>query len=168
MSLTPDEIGGREFGFGLRGYDQDEVRAFLEQVAEQARRSSVPGDRHSDGAESLQRALDDAAEVRQRAAAEAEIVCSRVQAMLAASQEEAIRLVAEAHVRIERRGGHADSSPSGSGAASPTVEAVGETISSMVRAREEVLQQLLELRAQLDQAVLTAQADPVLGRTGQI
>jgi DivIVA domain-containing protein len=33
MSLTPDEIAAKEFLVGLRGYDKDEVRAFLRMVA---------------------------------------------------------------------------------------------------------------------------------------
>ena len=33
MSLTPDEIAAKEFLVGLRGYDKDEVRAFLQTVA---------------------------------------------------------------------------------------------------------------------------------------
>ncbi|MCU1454719.1 MAG: DivIVA protein, partial [Acidimicrobiales bacterium] len=35
MALTPDEIAGKEFLVGLRGYDKDEVRAFLTVVADQ-------------------------------------------------------------------------------------------------------------------------------------
>jgi DivIVA domain-containing protein len=34
MSLTPEEIAEKEFLVGLRGYDKDEVRAFLNQVAQ--------------------------------------------------------------------------------------------------------------------------------------
>jgi DivIVA domain-containing protein len=33
MALTPEEIAEKEFAFGLRGYDQEEVRAFLHLVA---------------------------------------------------------------------------------------------------------------------------------------
>lgn len=34
MSLTPEEIAEKEFLIGLRGYDKDEVRAFLRTVAD--------------------------------------------------------------------------------------------------------------------------------------
>ena len=34
MAITPDEIANKEFLVGLRGYDKDEVRAFLHQVAD--------------------------------------------------------------------------------------------------------------------------------------
>ncbi|MCU1352458.1 MAG: DivIVA protein [Acidimicrobiales bacterium] len=37
MALTPDEIAGKEFLVGLRGYDKDEVRAFLAEVADELR-----------------------------------------------------------------------------------------------------------------------------------
>ena len=33
MALTPEEIAEKEFAFGLRGYDLEEVRAFLHLVA---------------------------------------------------------------------------------------------------------------------------------------
>jgi len=154
MSLTPDEIADREFGFGLRGYDQDEVRSFLVEVAgelEHAREGAgSPGD----------------AEIQQNAEAAAEILRARSRAVLAAAQEEAIRLVAEAHVRIDRRAG-APTDPAGTDAPSSTVEAVGETISAMVRVRDQLLEQLIEVRSQVDEAVLVAQADPVLGRPAE-
>src|SRR5690349_7861438 len=35
MPFRPDEIADKEFLVGLRGYDKDEVRTFLRQVAEQ-------------------------------------------------------------------------------------------------------------------------------------
>ena len=34
MALTSSEIASKEFLVGLRGYDKDEVRAFLQAVAE--------------------------------------------------------------------------------------------------------------------------------------
>ena len=43
MALTPDEIAGKEFLVGLRGYDKDEVRSFLVTIAEQLR-TDVPAE----------------------------------------------------------------------------------------------------------------------------
>ncbi len=40
MALTPEEIGEKEFLVGLRGYDKDEVRAFLQQVSAEVRRAA--------------------------------------------------------------------------------------------------------------------------------
>ena len=42
MSLTPEEIAGKEFLVGLRGYDKDEVRAFLRTVSEAFAASAAP------------------------------------------------------------------------------------------------------------------------------
>jgi DivIVA domain-containing protein len=149
MALTPDQIATREFAVGLRGYDQDEVRSFLKEV----------GDDFADKA-----AHQDAAVIRQHAAAEAEMDRARARAVLAAAQKEALRLVSEAHVRIDRRGGAAEGSaetaPGGS-----TVEQLGEQISAMVRARDEVLDQLRTLRHKVGEAVEVAEADPVVGRS---
>jgi len=33
MAITSEEIAGKEFLVGLRGYDKDEVRAYLQTVA---------------------------------------------------------------------------------------------------------------------------------------
>ena len=33
MAITPEEIASKEFLVGLRGYDKDEVRAYLQTVA---------------------------------------------------------------------------------------------------------------------------------------
>lgn len=38
MALVPEEIAGKQFIVGLRGYDRDEVQAFLRAVAEELRR----------------------------------------------------------------------------------------------------------------------------------
>src|SRR5690606_27401848 len=98
MPLTPDQIADREFTFGLRGYDQDEVRAFLQLVAAEFGRAGAgavaepdtsdstatgggapAGDDDDDAAATatatliLQRAHDEAVELRQSATAEAEM-----------------------------------------------------------------------------------------------
>lgn len=174
MSLTPEEIAGKEFTFGLRGYDQEEVRAFLQLVATQV---ELVGD-GTDGAGAdvsedqaaraaavvLEHAHTEADEIRQSASAEAEMTRARARAVLAAAQDEALRLVAETHARIDRRFGGAGTEGAGGDAPASTVEQLGEEISAMVKARDDVLHQLQEVKERLDLAVTAAEADPVLGR----
>lgn len=177
MPLTPDEIVDKEFTFGLRGYDQDEVRAYLHLVAAAFSERSPVADA-ADGPVSeisettatanatvlLQKAHDEALEIRQSATAEAEMIRARARAILSAAQEESLRLVAEAHARIDRRGsGSGGPAPDGRGSGG-TVEQLGEEISAMVQARDEVLRQLREVKSRLDHAVEAAESDPVLGR----
>lgn len=179
MALTPDEIADKEFTFGLRGYDQDEVRAYLHLVAaafsEHARDAAdAAGTEISESTASsnakvlLQKAHDEAVEIRQSATAEAEMVRARARAILSAAQEESLRLVAEAHARIDRRTiGAGGTAPQGGGPGG-TVERLGEEISAMVQARDEVLRQLHDVKARLDHAVEAAEADPVLGRAAAV
>lgn len=175
MALTPDEIAEKEFAFGLRGYDQEEVRAFLHLVAAEVASGVVaPGPGVSgavtadavdaEAAQVLERANAEAAEVRRTAEADAEIIRSKAQAVLAAAEAAALRLVAEAHARIDQRTGPGpgpagvDAPPGGS----PTVEALGAEISALVNAREEILQQLQVVRSRVLAAVAAAEDEPVV------
>ena len=174
MPLTPDEIAEKEFTFGLRGYDHDEVRAFLLLVAanygEHGATASAPdaaahvGAAASQAAAILQKAHDEAAQIHQSATAEGEMIRARTRTLLAAAQDESLRLVAEAHARIDRRGAASGASPVSGDATGSTIEQLGEEISVMVQARDEVLRQLQEVQARVDHAVQTAEADPVLRR----
>lgn len=183
MTLTPEEIAEKEFAFGLRGYDQEEVRAFLLLVAAEVRSAAtVATDDEADAAapvaelteaqaagaaaQILQKAHDDAGEIVERAEVDAELTRSRARAILTAAQDEALRLVAEAHARIDRRT-VASNGVAVDHVASPTstVEQLGEEISAMVQARDVVLQQLQEAKALLDHTVEVAEADPVLRRS---
>lgn len=189
MALSPEEIADKEFAFGLRGYDQEEVRAFLHQVA--AEIASVTPTTGSDGdrggilvgssgaadaeaARVLERASAEAADLRQAAEADAEIVRDRAQAVLAAAEAAALRLVAEAHARIDQRFGNgAGADPGaadghlalGAGAGpngGPTVDALGAEISALVHARDEILGQLQVVRSRVLAAVEAAEAEPVV------
>lgn len=174
MALTPDEIAEKEFAFGLRGYDQEEVRAFLHLVAAEVASGAIPpapgggaipaGAVDAEAALVLERANAEAAEVRRTAEADAEIIRSRAQAVLAAAEAAALRLVAEAHARIDQRTGPgpgpvAGHPPSGG---SSTVEALGAEISALVNAREEILQQLQVVRSRVLAAVAAAEDEPVV------
>lgn len=181
MALTPEQIATKDFAVGLRGYDQDEVREYLHLVAAQltdsAKELASAADPAADisgaaaeanAASIIQRAHDEATEIRQSATAEAEITRARARAVLSAAQQEALRLVAEAHARIDRRGGGAvTESPDGSATGS-TIEQIGEQISAMVKARDDVLDQLQELQRRVESAVAVAEADPVLGRASVV
>ncbi len=130
MALTPAEIANKEFAFGLRGYDQEEVRAFLRLVAAEVSGgtvgstiSTVPATADADVGvdevalltpvgEDLARpgpsASQTAAEadaIRRAAEADAEIIRYRAEAMLVAAEAAALRLIAEAHARIDQRFG---------------------------------------------------------------
>src|SRR5690606_3938595 len=101
MTLTPEEIAEKEFAFGLRGYDQEEVRAFLLLVAAEfqaAPTGAAGGDAEDaepvaelteaqasgEAAKILQKAHDDAEEIRHGAEVDAEMTRSRARAILTA------------------------------------------------------------------------------------
>lgn len=177
MSLTPEQIAAKDFTVGLRGYDQDEVREYLQLLATEwpalganlaaSTADGSTGPALVSAAAVLERAHDESVEMRQSAAAEAEIARARARAVLSAAQQEALRLVAEAHARIERRGGPAPET-SEEPAPTSTIEQLGEEISAMVKARDEVLEQLQVVQRRVDGAVEAAAADLVLGRASAI
>ena len=196
MPLTPDEIADKEFSFGLRGYDQTEVREFLSLVASevaggiviaanlgdgtQTPGTGVQGDQGAEvvggdaaaaqAAAVLDRAHREAAEIRRSAEAEAEIMNGRTQAVLAAAEAAALRLVAEAQARIDQRlsalpsggVGGGDQSAIEAGGPSPTVDAISAEISALVAAREDILHQLQLVRSRVISAVEAAEADVAL------
>ena len=181
MALTPEEIAEKEFAFGLRGYDQEEVRAFLHLVAAEVASGAFgvgsPGSSATSGgdtattpvagggsvdteaAQVLERATAEAADVRRAAEADAEIIRSKAQAVLAAAEAAALRLVAEAHARIDQRFGPGasagDSADDAAAAGSPTIDA-------LVNAREDILLQLQVVRSRVLAAVEAAEAEPVV------
>jgi DivIVA domain-containing protein len=177
MALTPDEIAEKEFAFGLRGYDQDEVRAFLHLVAAQVAGGLIEpgaGDRPGgaepavpvdvESAQILERANREADDIRLAAEADAEIVRRRADAVLAAAEAAALRLVAEAHARIDQRigPGSGQAATEAPAPGSATVEALGAEISALVNAREEILQQLHVVRSRVLAAVAAAEDEPVV------
>ena len=120
MTLTPDEIAAKEFGLGLRGYDQHEVRVFLRLIAVQhglvvsadgetdgfgdavhqptgeTTPSMLPPvapmsiDGPSDAAIVLDRAHADADRLRAEAASEAEAIRADATSVLTAAQDQAL------------------------------------------------------------------------------
>ena len=188
MALTPEEIAEKEFAFGLRGYDQEEVRAFLHLVAAEVASGAFgvgsPGSSATSGgdtattpvagggsvdteaAQVLERAPADAADAPRPAEADAATIRSKAQAVLAAAEAAALRLVAEAHARIDQRFGPGasagDSADDAAAAGSPTIDALGAEISALVNAREDILLQLQVVRSRVLAAVEAAEAEPVV------
>jgi DivIVA domain-containing protein len=164
MPLTPDEIADKEFSFGLRGYDQTEVREFLSLVASEVAGGIVIAANLGDGTQTPGTGVqgDQGAEVVGGDAA--------AQAVLAAAEAAALRLVAEAQARIDQR---LSALPSGgvgggdqiaieAGGPSPTVDAISAEISALVAAREDILHQLQLVRSRVISAVEAAEADVAL------
>ena len=82
MPLHPDEIQNKEFDQAMRGYDKDQVRAFLETVASEHRDLQQAGNYEAVGAEVgriLQTVNDSAAALRAKADAEAEEILSKAE-----------------------------------------------------------------------------------------
>lgn len=177
MPLTPDEIAEKEFAFGLRGYDQAEVREFLTLIAAEVADGSLSGvpapltfspdaaGLEGEAAQVLERAHAEAAAIRRAAEADAEIAQSRAEAVLGAAESAALRLVAEAHARIDQRlAGLPSLEVSGTGsnvdaAPASTVDYLGAEISALVNAREDILQQLQLVRARVADALEAAEVD---------
>lgn len=204
MALTPEEIAGKEFGLGLRGYDQDEVRAFLRLVAAQpglaastdagvtpgavdrpeaevgveaevevgtaestaevgaaeSTMSAEPMDGAAEAAALLENAHTEASRLRTEAEADAEHIRTRAAAVLAAAQDEALRLVADTHARVEHRfqAGNGAGSSRGSSA---TVDELGAQIRTLIEVRDTTVEQVLELRRRLDSAIAETDAGRV-------
>lgn len=116
----------------------------------------------------LQRAHAEAAEIRQSATAEAEITRARARSMLVAAQEEVLRLIAEAHARIDRRSDGTSPDAGAAASSGSTIEQLGEEISAMVRTRDDVLAKLQELQRSVEEAVQAVETDPVLGRASSL
>ena len=185
MALTPEEIAAKEFGLGLRGYDQHEVRVFLRLIAVQqglavagdgeldvsgdtnarstgepmpstlTAASSAPIDGSGDAAIVLDRAHADADRLLREAAAEAEAIRADATAVLTAAQDEALRLVADTYARIDQRTAAHNGSANGSGS-SPTVDELGDQIRTLIEVRDATIEEVSELRRRLDKALVDA------------
>lgn len=115
MAFTPEEINGKEFFITLRGYDKDEVRAFLSALAEEhqqlLQRAQVEGQASNASYESLGRgvgsvleAANKAAEdMRREAEAEAEGVKRKAAADAAQVGAQAVARAREMAAESERR-----------------------------------------------------------------
>ncbi|MEY2566120.1 MAG: hypothetical protein QOE35_649 [Actinomycetota bacterium] len=108
VTLSPDEIERRVFLVSLRGYDKDEVHAFLNQVATDYRHALASADGDGDPFERLgdevasvvRTAVEQARQLRERAAAEVEELLASAEAdasaLRAHAQADADRIRAEA------------------------------------------------------------------------
>ncbi len=113
MKITPQDINTQEFKRSLRGYDMDEVDAFLQQVAEELEVSVQESQRLKDEVKSLEGKLADYRrkdEVLEKTLITAQKMTeqmkdtSRREAEVAAAQAkaEAQKIVAEAHKQLVR------------------------------------------------------------------
>lgn len=108
MPLSPDEIQRKEFEQGMRGYDKDQVRAFLSQVAEDYRAALRLGNYEAVGEEVgriLQTVNDSAAALRTKATSEAEEIMRKAEAearqLRDGAQDEAAKLKSQAEVEAQ-------------------------------------------------------------------
>ena len=99
--MRPEDIQNQDFLVGLRGYDKDEVRAFLAQVA--AEHASLQAEleqaRSAKGAEAPRAAT--AAPPRAEITDDFENLGASVAAIVRAAKESAIEITAEAEARAE-------------------------------------------------------------------
>ena len=115
MPLSPDEIQRKEFDQGMRGYDKDQVRAFLSQVAEDYRAALRLGNYEAVGEEVgriLQTVNDSAAALRTKATAEAEEIMAKAEAdarqLRDGAQDEAAKLKSQAEIEAQALRDHTD------------------------------------------------------------
>ena len=108
MPLSPDEINSKEFDQGMRGYDRDQVRAFLNTVASDYRAALRLGNYEAVGEEVgriLQTVNDSAAALRSKATSEAEEILAAAEAQAKqtrdAAQEDAAKLKSRAEVEAQ-------------------------------------------------------------------
>lgn len=83
MPLSPDEIQNKEFDQAMRGYEKEQVRAFLNTVSSDYRAALRLGNYEAVGEEVgriLQTVNDSAAALRQKATSEAEEILSQAEA----------------------------------------------------------------------------------------
>ncbi|HUQ38583.1 MAG TPA: DivIVA domain-containing protein [Acidimicrobiales bacterium] len=118
MGIVAEEIAGKQFIVGLRGYDRDEVQAFLRAVAEEVRRLHVelqtaripspdsPEALGTQVAAVMRAAQDQARELREAAIVEADALRAEAEAakaeatrVLEEAQAEAAALLDEARTR---------------------------------------------------------------------
>jgi DivIVA domain-containing protein len=110
MAFSPEEIATKEFITSLRGYDTDEVRAFLKVIADDYRRVlhgvvEAEVEAASDTGLELKELLDQARADAERLKAETE---KERRAVLAAAAKEAADLRAEASDTLEAAGRKAE------------------------------------------------------------
>ncbi|MBW3594656.1 MAG: DivIVA domain-containing protein, partial [Actinobacteria bacterium] len=108
MPLSPDEIQTKEFEQAMRGYDKDQVRAFLNTVASDYRAALRLGNYEAVGEEVgriLQTVNDSAAALRQKATTEAEEILSQAEAeaksMRDSASDDAAKLKNQAEVEAQ-------------------------------------------------------------------
>ena len=124
MALTPEEIEKKEFAVGLRGYDKDEVQAFLAQVAVEYRTVQTPATSTVNGSGE---AISDA---------EAE---ARAAEVVAAAEVKASSIIAEAEARAVELRTQAEEAPRAPGAAGNGDDwsRLGEQVATLMRTAKE-------------------------------
>jgi cell division initiation protein len=108
MKITPLDIQGHEFKRKLRGYDPDEVKAFLTLVAEEYERLVVVGGKLADEVAELKDRLGDLKE-RERILKETLYTAQKLaDDMKAEARKERDLLLKEAELKAERLMDHAN------------------------------------------------------------
>ena len=171
--MNPQEIQGREFLVGIRGYDRDEVDAFLAQLAEEhgrvlaeleALRAATPEE--TDPLEELganvtavlRSANEAAATITAEAEELLELARREADELRAATHAEAERIVAEAQERA--RAAEAAGEARGRERAAEAVEAASGLLDDIRRKQELVRARLAETSDEIQLALL-ALGDPV-------
>jgi len=115
VPVSPDEILRKEFDQAMRGYDKDQVRAFLNSVAADYRAALKLGNYEAVGEEVgriLQTVNDSASALRQKATSEAEEILTKAEAesrdIRQAAQAEADNLRGQVQVEAQGLREHTD------------------------------------------------------------
>ena len=115
MPLSPDEVQSQEFAQAKQGYDKNQVRSFLNTVAEDYRAALRLGNYEAVGEEVgkiLQTVNDSAAALRAKATAEAEDIMAQAEAasteMRETASAEAAKLKNQAEVETKALRDHTD------------------------------------------------------------
>lgn len=166
MPLSPDEIQRKEFDQGMRGYDKDQVRAFLNEVAADYRAALRLGNYEAVGEEVgriLQTVNDSAAALRSKATSEAEEILARAEAdarqLKDGAQEDATKLRNQAEVEARGLREHTDQQ------VKELVDEAEKRVQDMIREADQRVETLRQaerdLRGRLDRAreMLTSISD---------
>ena len=166
MPVSPDDIERKEFDQGMRGYDKDQVRAFLNEVAADYRAALRLGNYEAVGEEVgriLQTVNDSAAALRSKATSEAEEILARAEAdarqLKDGAQEDATKLRNQAEVEARGLREHTDQQ------VKELVDEAEKRVQDMIREADQRVETLRQaerdLRGRLDRAreMLTSISD---------
>jgi cell division initiation protein len=159
-ALTPEEIKGADFSVALRGYDRQEVEAFLEDVAAEVSLLKESSERaHQAVGEELGQLLQQAKDVADKVLSDAQ---SEAAALLqgAANEAAGLREEAEAYakqVRVEADGEAASTRAEADQDAEQRISAADNKVRELNAGEAETRERIRALRVELEEVAKSLQ-----------